>query len=216
MKTIAGAVLCLSLAALPIAAAAQPQNLKSSRQLTADAGGKDSWSYRNSGGDLTRYKSFIVEPTVISTDPTSTWGKATEDEKQRYADLFTNALRAEIGGAYGLATAKGPDVGVMRITLLAVTPTSAMATVTKVTPIGFALSGVKSLAGKSGSFSGSAQIAFELMDSQSGELVVAVLRKRSPDALDIGASTSTEGTVGAIAKDAAKAVRVALDKANGR
>jgi hypothetical protein len=210
------ALMCLCLAGLPAVALAQPQSLRSSPQLTEDAAGRDSWSYRKTAGDLTRFKTFIVEPTVVSTEPGSSWGKASDADKQKYADLFTNALRAEIGRSYGLATAKGPGIGVMRITLLGVTPTSALAVATRVTPIGFALNGVKSMAGKPGSFSGSAQLAFELMDSESGELVAAVLRRRSPNALDIGATTSTEGTVGAVAKDTAAAIRAALDKANGR
>lgn len=209
------ALLCLTLAALPAAAPAQPQNLKSSAQLTEDAT-KGSWSYRDPKADVTKYKKFIVEPTVVSTDAAAKWGKATEADKQKYADLFTEALRAEIGKSYAVATEKGPDVGIIRLTLLGVTPTSAAATVAKVTPIGFALNGIKSMAGKPGSFSGSAQVAVELMDSDSGALVVAVLRRRSPDALDIGASTSTEGTVAAIAKDTATAIRTGLDKANNR
>jgi len=209
------AFLCLTLAAAPSAALAQPQNLKSSSYL-ADDGAKDSWSYRDPKADVTKYKSFIVEPTVVSNDAAAKWGKATEADKQKYADLFTTALRAEITKSYGVATEKGPDVGVIRLTLLGVTPTSAAATVAKVTPVGFALNGIKSIAGKPGSFSGSAQVAVELEDSQSGALIAAVLRRRSPDALDIGASTSTEGTVGAIAKDTASAIRAGLDKANGR
>jgi len=211
----AAALLCLCLAAAPAAALAQPQNLQSSAQLTADEG-KDSWSYRDASADLTKFKKFIVEPTVISTDPAAKWGKASEADKQKYADLFTTALRAEIEKSYGLATEKAPDVGVIRLTLLGVTPTSAVAVVTKVTPIGFAINGMKSMAGKPGSFSGSAQLAFELMDSESGALVAAVLRRRSPNAIDIGASTSTEGTVAATAKDTASAIRAGLDKANGR
>lgn len=210
------ALLCLSLSALPAVALAQPQNLQSSAQLAQDDGARDSWSYRNPSVDVTKYKTFIVEPTAISTDAAAKWGKATDAEKQKYAELFTNALRAEIGKGYGLATAKGPGVGVMRMTLLGVTPTSAVAIATRVTPIGFALNSVKSMAGKPGSFSGSAQVAFELTDSESGDLIVGVVRKRSPDALDIGSTTSTEGTVGAIAKDAAEAIRAGLDKANGK
>jgi hypothetical protein len=211
----AAALLCLSLAAAPVAAPAQPQNLKSSAQLTEDAT-KGSWSYRDAKADVTKYKKFIVEPTVVSSDASAKWGKATDADKQKYADLFTEAVRAEIAKSYGLATEKAADVGVIRLTLLGVTPTSAVATVSKVTPIGFALNGIKSMAGKPGSFSGSAQIAVELTDSESGELVAAVLRRRSPDALDIGASTSTESTVAAIAKDTASAIRAGLDKANSR
>lgn len=210
------AFLCISLSTLPVAALAQPQNLQSSEQLAQDEGAKDSWSYRNPSADLTKYKTFIVEPTVVSTDPAAKWGKSTDADKQKYADQFTTALKAEIGKSYGLATAKGPGVGVIRLTLLGVTPTSAVAVASRVTPVGFALNSVKSLAGKPGSFSGSAQVAFELTDSQSGDLVAAAIRRRSPDALDIGATTSTEGTVGAVAKDVAEAIRTGLDKANGR
>ena len=215
MKT-STALLCLSLSALPAMAFAQPQNLQSSDQLTADDGDKNSWSYRNPSVDVTKYKSFIIEPTVISTDPAAKFGKATDADKQKYADQFTTALKAEIGKSYSLTTAKGPGVGVMRLTLLGVTGTSPLAVASKVTPIGFAFTSVKSMAGKPGSFSGSALVAFELLDSQSGDLVAGAVRKRSPDALDIGASTSTDGTVGAIAKDVAEAVRVGVDKANGK
>ncbi|HUR02932.1 MAG TPA: DUF3313 domain-containing protein [Nonomuraea sp.] len=195
---------------------AQPsQSLQSSAQLTED-GSSDSWSYRDPKADVTKYKAFIVEPTVVSTDPEAKWGKVSEGDKQKYADLFTTALKSELGKSYSLATEKGPGVGVIRLTLLGVKPASAIAVATKVTPIGFALTSVKSMAGKPGSFSGSAQVAFELMDSQSGELVAAAIRRKSPDALDIGASTSTDGTIAAIAKDSASAIRAGLDKANGK
>jgi hypothetical protein len=203
-------VVCLMLALAPAAAFAQPQATPAAEEAT------DSWSHRNETRDLSRYNSFIIEPTAVSSDPAAKWGKATEAEKQKYADLFTRALRDEIGKSYTLATSKGPGVGVMRLTLLGVTPTSPIAVASRVTPIGFALNSVKSMAGKPGSFSGSAQVAFEMTDSQSGELVVAVVRRRSPDALDIGATTSTESTVAAIAKDVASAVRGALDRAHGR
>ena len=84
------------------------------------------------------------------------------------------------------------------------------------TPFGLALNGVKSLAGKPGSFSGSLQAAFELSDAKSGELVFAAVRRRSPNALDIESTLSTEKTVEAVADDIAKAIRKALDGANGR
>lgn len=210
------ALLCISLSTLPAAAMAQPsQTLQSSAQLTEDEG-SDSWSYRDAKADVSKYKAFIVEPTVVSADPAGKWGKATDADKQKYADMFTTALKAELTKSYSVATAKGPGVGVIRLTLLGVKPANPVAIATKVTPIGFALTGVKSMAGKPGSFSGSAQVAFELMDSESGELVAAAVRRKSPDALDIGASTSTDGTIAAIAKDSASAIRAGLDKANGK
>lgn len=216
MKLLA-AFLCISLATAPVAAFAQSQNLRSAGKLAPDAAaGQDSWTYRNPAAKLTKYKSFIIEPTAVSTDPAASWGKATEADKQKYAALFTTALRDEIGKSYSLTTKKGPDVGVMRLTLLGVKPNSPVAIATRVTPMGFALSSVKSIRGKPGTLSGSAQVAFELTDSRSNELLAAAIRSRSPDALNIVATTSTESTVDAIAHDVAKAIRVALDTANGR
>jgi hypothetical protein len=210
------ALLCISLATLPSAALAQPsQDLQSAAQLTED-GHSDSWSYRDPKADLTKYKSFLVEPTVVSTDPSGKWGKVSEADRQKYAGLFTAALKAELGKSYSLASERGPGVGVIRLTLLGVKAASPVAIATKVTPIGFGLTAVKSIAGKPGSFSGSAQVAFELTDSESGELVAAAVRRKSPDALDIGASTSTDATIAAVAKDAASAIRAGLDKANGK
>jgi hypothetical protein len=210
------ALLCLSLlvSTWPVAAAAQSQGLRSAGKLAQES--PDAWTYRNPKADVTRYKSFIIEPTAISTDPAANWGKTTEADRQKYAEQFTTALRDEITKSYSLTTKKGPDVGSIRLTLLGVTPNSPIAIATRVTPMGFALSSVKSLRGKPGTFSGSAQVAFELTDSRSGELVAAAIRRRSPDALNIVATTSTESTVDAIAKDVAEAIRTALDTANGR
>lgn len=209
------ALLAVALLVAPGAANAQSISKLKSR-IIPEAGSQDSWSYRDPKADVTKYKSFIIEPTVLSTAPEVSWGGATEANKRKYADMFTAAMRTEIAKSYGLATKKGPDVGVIKLTLLGVTPTSPIAVASKVSPMGLALSGVKSIAGKPGTLSGSAHVAFELTDSQSGEVVAAALRRRSPDALNIMAAASTDVTVEAVAKDVARAVRVALDQANGR
>jgi hypothetical protein len=75
---------------------------------------------------------------------------------------------------------------------------------------------MKSIAGKPGSFTGSVQVAFELRDSRTQELQFAAVRRRSPDALDIPATLSTEATVEAVARDVANSIRKGLDRANGR
>jgi hypothetical protein len=177
---------------------------------------RDSWTYRNPDIDATKYQSFIIEPTLVSEDAAATFGEISKADQKRYAAMFTDALREQIGEGYTLATKKGPGVGVIQLTLLGVTPNSPVAIATRVTPTGLALSSVKSLAGRPGSFSGSAQIAFELKDSVSGDLIAAAIRRRSPDALDLVATTSTDSTISSVAKDVAKAIRAALDKANGK
>lgn len=204
---------CVAAVAVPMAAAAQPSSLRSSDQLAED-GGRDSWSYRNASANLGQYKSFIVEPTVVYADPSAKWGGTTPAQRAAFAEMLTRDLREEMAKHYTLASAPGPGVATMRLTLLSVAATvPGVATATKVTPVGLALNGVKSLAGKPGSFSGSAQVAFELTDSSSNELLAAAVRKRSPDALDISASLSTENTIASVSKDVAEAIRKGLDKA---
>lgn len=217
MKT-AAVLLGVAMLALPVTAAAQPADLRSSAQLQEDPGSQHhSWTYRNPSADLAQYKAFLIEPTAVYADASAKWGGATPEKRAAFADVLTRDLRKELGKSYTLATEPGPGVAVIRLTLLGVSSTTpGVATVTRVTPVGLALNGVKSLAGKPGTFSGSADIAFELTDSKSNELLIAAVRRRTPDALDIEASLSTEKTVAAISEDVASSVRKALDKANGR
>ena len=214
----AAALLCVvfALAAAPAAAQA-PKDLRSSSQLSEDAGARDSWTYRNPKADLARYQRFVIEPTGVYSDPGASWGGTSAEQRRKYAAAFTEALRTEIGKSYQVVDRKGPDVAVMKLTLLGVQPTkSVAATATRISPLGLAFNGVKSLAGKEGSFTGSVQVAFELTDSRTGELMAAAVRRRSPDALNIGAALSTDNTVEAVAKDVAKAIRAAVDKVHGR
>jgi len=213
---VAVALVCATVAAIPMTAAAQPSTeLRSASKLSEDAA-RDSWTYRNPKADLTQYKAFIVEPTAVLSDPAASWGGTSPAQRAKFAEMLTGDLRDEIGKSYTLATQPGPGVATMRLTLLGVSATTpGVAAATKLTPAGLALNGVKSLTGKPGAFTGSAQIAFELSDSRSSELLVAAVRRRSPDALDINASISTENTVASVSKDVAAAIRKAIDKANG-
>ncbi len=211
------ALCCASFAALPLAAAAQapPTELRSASKLTEDAE-PDSWTYRNPKADLSKYRAFLIEPTVVHSDPAASWGGTTPQQRATFAEMLTRDLRDEIGRSYTLAAKPGPGVATMRLTLLGVSTTApAGAIATRVTPIGIAMNGVKSLRGKPGSFTGSAHLAFELSDSRSGDLLAAAVRRRSPNALDINAALSTEKTVAAVSKDVAEDVREAIDAAHG-
>lgn len=197
-------------------AAKPPPDIGSASQLVADAE-RDSWTYSNPAAQFGRYKRFLIEDTVVHNDPQAKWAKTTPETRQKFAGYLTSALRREMQKHYQLATAPGPDVAILRLTLLGVKGTTGgVATVSRLTPIGLATNSVKSLAGKRGSFSGSVLLAFEMLDAQSRELQFAAVRRRSPDALDIGSTTSTESTVKAVAGDVAEAIRKGIDKAAGR
>lgn len=213
------AKLCAALAlCAPASAYAQaPSQLPSASRLTEDVGARDSWTYRNPKASLSKYQRFYIQPTAIYTDPTAKWGSTTKEQRQKYANYMTNALRKEIGQSYTLADRPGAGIATMRLTLLGVqTTTQVASTVSRVTPFGLALNGVKSIAGKPGSFTGSIQAALEITDSKSGELLFAAVRRRAPNAMDIEATLSTDHTVRAVADDIAESVRKGLDKANGK
>jgi len=185
--------------------------------LQADTKGNDSWSYRDPKADVTKYNSFIIKPTIVYSDPASGWGGTKPEKRKEYAQIFTDSLKNEISKHYSVVKKKGPSVGVLQLTLLGLEPTkAAAATASRLSPLGWAVNGVKSLAGKKGSFAGSVHIAAELTDSQTGNLLVAVVRRRSPDALDPSATVSTDATVKRVANDFASAVRKFFDKENGR
>lgn len=214
-----GLMLCvvLSLCSSEACLAQVPTELRSSSKLEEDAGRKDSWTYRNPKAVISRYKSFIIQPTAVYADPAASWDGVPPDKRQKFAQMLASALREEIGKTYTVVNTPGAGVAVMRLTLLGLEDTTpGAATVSRVTPFGLALNGVKSLTGKPGSFTGSVQVAFELTDSQSNELLFAAVRRRSPDALNISATLSTEETVHAVAEDIAESIRKGLDKAHGR
>src|SRR3546814_9434173 len=95
----AGLAMCRSFQA----AGQAPGELQASSRLTEDPGKHDSWTYRNPDANLATYKRFIIEPTAIYADPAATWGSTTQEQRQKFADKLTKALRDEIGSSYQIA-----------------------------------------------------------------------------------------------------------------
>src|SRR3954453_15544083 len=89
---------------------------------------------------------------------------------------------------------------------------SGLATATRVTPLGFATSALKSALGKSGSFTGSILYAVEVYDARTGELLLAAVRRRTPNPLDAPATLSPTNTCKAVARDLAAAARKRLEE----
>lgn len=212
--SLAGLALCLPATAL---AAQAPSNLQSASMLTPDAGKGDSWTYRNPQASFASYQSFMIQPTAVYTGAGTQWGSTTPEQRQRYAAYMTEALRKELSQAYTVVDKPGPGVATLRLTLMGVQNTvGGVATASRFTPMGIALNGIQSLRGKKGSMTGSVTAAIEVMDSKNGALLFAAVRQRSPDALDIESTLSTEKTVEAVADDIARSIRKGIDRANGR
>lgn len=203
-------LLCHSTSAFAQAKDNAPVNLKSAGRMTHDKG--ESWTYRHPSLNLRKYKEFIIDPGVVYSGPDAQFDDVDASDRRKYAAILTESLKAEVGSKFPLASRAGPNTARLRLTLIGVNTTKGgVATATRVTPVGFALSAVKSLAGKPGTLTGSVLYAIELADSVSGELQVAAVRRESPDALDIPATVSTTNTVKAVADSIAKQIREKLE-----
>ena len=69
--------------------------------------------------------------------------------------------------------------------------------------------------GKTGTFTGSLLYAVELYDARTNELLLAAVRRRTPDPLDVPATLSTTDTVKAIAREFADGARKRLQELTG-
>ena len=193
-----------------------PTQLRSASRLKQDRSNSESWTYARPGLQLGAYRSVLIEPTVVYSGPDAQFEGVERADRQRYAQMMTEALREEIAKSFTLVTTARADTLRLRVTLLgAETTRGGVATATRVTPLGIAASAVQSIAGREGRFTGSLLLALELNDGRSNALQFAAVRRRSPDALDIPATLSTTETVRAVARGVARDIREKLAEAAG-
>jgi len=177
----------------------------------------ESWNYARPNLDLSKYRDLIIDETVVYRGADAQFEDIDQSDRNRFASITTKALRDELGKAFPIVTRPGAATARLKMTLLGAEKTrGGVATATRVTPIGFAMNAVKSLAGKDGAFTGSVLYAVELSDARTGQLQMAAIRRVSPDALDVPATLSTTETVKAVAESSAKRIRERLERAMSR
>src|SRR3954447_20839361 len=203
-------------AAMPLYAQTRdnaPAALSSSKRMTQDAQGRESWTYAQPAAVFLKYRSVIVDPTTVYQGADAQFEDIDPADRSRFAQIVTDELRSEISRSFAAPAQAQLDTLRIHTTLLGAQKTrGGIATATRVTPLGFATSAVKSALGKSGSFTGSILYAVEVYDGRTGELLLAAVRRRTPDPLDVPATLSTTNTVKAVARDLANAARKRLEE----
>lgn len=191
-----------------------PVAMKSSGKMAQDKPGSESWTYAQPRSVFAKYRTLIVEPTAVYNGPDSQFdGGISAADRSKFAVIVTDALRSELAKSFPAPARPQADTLRLKVTLLGAEETKGgLATATRVTPIGFGLSAVKSALGKGGSLTGSVLVAVELYDARTNELLLAAVRRRSPDALDIPATLGTEETVKAVAREFADTARKRLEE----
>ena len=210
---LAAALLASASTALAQTEDRAPVALQSSSKMSQDKKGSESWTYAQPRDVFTKYRTLIVEPTTVYNGPDSQFdGDISPADRAKFAAILTDALQSELAKSFPAPAQPQADTLRMKVTLLGAEKTKGgLATATRVTPIGFGLSAVKSALGKGGSLTGSVLVSVELYDAKTNELLLAAVRRRSPDALDIPATLGTEETVKAVAREFSETARKRLE-----
>ena len=207
------------LASSPAAAQTEdraPVALPSSTRMSQDKPGSETWTYAQPQSVFTKYRTVIVDPTTVYQGPDSQFNGIESADRYKYASMITDALRQELVKTFPAPARPQADTLRLKVTLLGAEKTKGgIATATRVTAIGFATSALKSALGKQGSFTGSVLYAVELYDARTNELLLAAVRRRTPDPLDVPATLGTTETIKAVAREFADGARKKLEFLTG-
>jgi hypothetical protein len=214
-----GVLSALIIAASPALAQTEdhaPVGLKSSSKMEQDKAGSESWTYAQSRDVFTKYRTLIVDNTAVYNGPDAQFEGIEPADRSKFAAIVTDELRGELAKSFPTPARPQADTLRLKVTLLGAEKTKGgVATATRVTPMGFGLSALKSALGKGGSFTGSVLFAVELYDARTNELLLAAVRRRHPDPLDVPATLGTEETVKAVAREFADGARKRLQDLTG-
>ena len=214
-----GALAALLLGAAPAFAQTRdraPVGLKSSSKMQQDKADSESWTYAQPREVFGKYRTLIVDNTVVYNGPDAQFDGINAADRAKFAGIVTNELRSELAKTFPAPASVQPDTLRLKVTLLGAQRTKGgVATATRVTPMGFGLSALKSALGKGGSFTGSVLFAVELYDARTNELLLAAVRRRHPDPLDVPATLGTEETVKAVAREFADSATKRLKDLTG-
>ena len=220
-RSIAASALAAALLASTAPAIAQtkdhaPVALKSSTKMEQDKAGSESWTYAQPREVFTKYRTLIVDNTSVYNGPDAQFDGIEAADRAKFATIVTDELRSELAKSFANPARVQADTLRLKVTLLGAEKTKGgIATATRVTPMGFGLSALKSAVGKGGSFTGSVLFAVELYDARTNELLLAAVRRRHPDPLDVPATLGTEETVKAVAREFADGARKRLKELTG-
>jgi Protein of unknown function (DUF3313) len=159
------------------------------------------------------YTRFIVSPVQIYPGADAKWGDSTAADREQMAQYLQSQFIRVLQERHQLAQAPGPGVARINLTLAGLDNNiPVVATVSRLAPAGLVLNAAKSAGGQPGSFTGSVTVAGSIVDSQTNATLISFIQKRSPDALNIGATLSSRDAWQAAISQAADAFKKRLEE----
>jgi len=175
------------------------------------------WLYVKEGVVFGAYNKIMLDHVIFFLKKDAEYKGIQIDEMQELADAFHKAIVDALKDQYYFVDTPGPGVMQARIALTDVVSNKpGWGTLTTIVPVGLAFSHVKKAA--TGSHIGMGEVSFEaeLLDSQTNEVLAAVIDSQTGKKYKIGKSTTEWGHAKEIFKLWAKTFRKRLDKLSGR
>lgn len=163
--------------------------------------------WRKPGLDAAQYTSFAVAPVQIYRGADASFGDASETDKQAMANFMQQEFSRVLG--QGTATGRAGTPARLQLTLAGMSGNVPVAsTAATILPLGL----VRNMAvgGQSPVFSGSVTYKGEIYDTRTGELVAAFVTSKTPSALDVGATMSSQSAQQAAVTESAYDLRDAI------
>ena len=184
---------------------------------TDDPMKKVKWLYINEKANFSAYDKIMLDDVVFFLSEEAEYKGIEVKEMTELGEAFQKAVIMNLSGVYEFTDKPGPGVMRVRMAVTELVPSKSVAgTVTTIIPIGLALSSVKKVA--TGSHIGMGEVTFEgeMIDSQSGEIMGAVVDSQTGTKYKIAKTVSKWGHAIDIFNDWAKTFRARLDKLSGR
>jgi hypothetical protein len=173
--------------------------------------------YINKKTDFEKYDQIMLDDIVFMIADEAKFKGFEAKELADLADAFSKAIMMNLAGLYEFTDKPGPGVMRLRVALTNLNPNNPVTgTITTIIPVGILASGVKK--GATGDHIGMGEVSFEgeMIDSQSGEILAAVMDAESGKKYKVTKSVSKWGHTVDIFNKWAQTLRKRLDKLTGR
>lgn len=175
------------------------------------------WLYTNEKVDIGPYNKIMLDDLVFFISKDADYKGFEANELADLGAAFQKAMIMNLSGVYEFTDTPGPGVMRLRMAVTNLVPSNSVTgTVTTIIPVGLALSHVKKAVTGSHIGMGEVAIESELLDSQTNEILAAVIDSKTGAKYKVGKSTSKWGHAIDIFNTYGQTVRMRLDKRTGR
>jgi len=170
--------------------------------------------YINSGADFKKYNKVMLDQVRFYFKDNAADKGIDAAEMKELSDTFNREMIDALGSAYPLVAKPGPNVMRVRVAITDMElPNRTLNTITTVVPAGLVISTIKSGVTGKGTFVGEISMEFEMLDSQTNQVLANGVDRRSGGKID---SMSKFGTAEDAFKFWAQRLRTWLDEVHSK